>query len=145
MGLVVTACLTLGLVVACAALHYETLHIIGRHARPRDGRWSLMAVVVLLLALHLAEIALFGVGYWLGDRILGLGDFAGARTVSGEDYFYFASETYTSLGYGDVYPVGDLRMLAGANTLAGLLLLAWSGAFLFALLEEWRLRGVKVG
>ena len=44
------------------------------------------------------------------------------------DYFYYAAEAYASLGYNNVIPIG-------------LLLLTWSGSFLFSLVEDWRGKG----
>ena len=43
------------------------------------------------------------------------GDFAGeaARPENFGEYLYFSTITYTSLGFGDVYPTGGLRMVAG--------------------------------
>lgn len=43
-----------------------------------------------------------------------------------------------SLGAGDVIPVGEIRLIASAASLNGILLLAWSGAFLFAVTEGGR-------
>ena len=144
MPLLLSILLTMGLVVAAAALHYEVLQWLRRGARPRGGRRMLLAMVLLQVAVHVGEIGLFAAGYWAGEHWLHLGRFAGQHAMAGVDYFYFASETYTSLGYGDIYPVGNLRLLAGANTLAGLLLMAWSGAFLFGLVEDWRRAGEEI-
>ena len=47
------------------------------------------------------------------------------------DYLYFSSVTYTSLGLGDVFPVGHLRFLTGVEALNGLVLIAWTGAFTY--------------
>jgi len=57
-------------------------------------------------------------------------------TVTGLDYFYFAAETYSTLGYGDVVPTAQLRLIASIEPLNGLMLLAWSGSFLFILIQE---------
>lgn len=58
------------------------------------------------------------------------------------DFFYYAAEVYASLGYGDAYPTGEMRLIGSIAPLNGLLLLAWSGAFLFSLVEDWRNRDV---
>ena len=39
------------------------------------------------------------------------------------DLLYFASVNYTTLGYGDILPHGDLRLLAGLEALNGMLLI----------------------
>lgn len=51
------------------------------------------------------------------------------------DYFYYAAETYSSLGYGDIYPLGTIRLLASITPVIGLLLMGWSSAFLFSLVH----------
>ena len=56
--------------------------------------------------------------------------------MSAPDYFYYAAETYSSLGYGDIFPKGEIRLIASIGPLNGILLLAWSGSFLFALVQR---------
>jgi Ion channel len=51
-------------------------------------------------------------------------------------FFYFAAKTYSTLGYGDLVPVGALRVVASVEALNGLMLLSWSGAFLFGVLDR---------
>lgn len=48
------------------------------------------------------------------------------------DYYYYAAETYTSLGYGDIYPVGEIRLMASVTPIVGILLLGWSSTFLYS-------------
>ena len=50
---------------------------------------------------------------------------------------YFSAETYTSLGFGDVTPDGPVRLLVGAETLNGLLLIGWSASFLCISMERF--------
>ena len=53
------------------------------------------------------------------------------------DYVYFSAACYTSLGLGDMYPSGMLRMLTGAEALVGLLMIAWSGSFTYLAMEKF--------
>lgn len=54
------------------------------------------------------------------------------RTIADPlDYFYFSIVSYTSLGHGDVFPSGHLRFITGVEALNGLLLIAWSGSFIY--------------
>lgn len=46
------------------------------------------------------------------------------------------TETYSALGYGDLFPLGYLRLIASVSPLNGSLLLAWSGSFLFLLIRD---------
>ena len=50
--------------------------------------------------------------------------------------FYFVAETYSSLGLVDIMPHGALRLIVAIGSINGILLLAWSGAFLFAFSER---------
>lgn len=50
---------------------------------------------------------------------------------------YFSAETYTSLGYGDIVPHGALRLLAGTETLTGLLMIGWSASHAFVVMERF--------
>jgi hypothetical protein len=40
------------------------------------------------------------------------------------------SATTTSLGFGDVYPVGEMRLVAGIETLTGLMI-SWTASFTY--------------
>jgi len=128
--------LALALLAATTALHYEGMRLI---ARPGDGRLSRPGVVLAitgLVSLHLAEIGLYAAAFAAAVGLLQLGALRGIAHLAALDYFYFAAETYSTLGYGDVVPVGALRLVASIEPLNGLLLLAWSGASLFRLLER---------
>ncbi|MFL6662236.1 MAG: potassium channel family protein, partial [Rhizobacter sp.] len=50
---------------------------------------------------------------------------------------YFSAETYTSLGFGDITPVGPIRLLAGVEALNGLLLIGWSASFAYIAMERY--------
>ena len=60
------------------------------------------------------------------------------------DYLYFSTATYTSLGYGDIYPLGGLRLMAGIETITGLMMIAWSASFTYLTMEKfWGLHGPR--
>lgn len=124
------AALSLVTLALTTALHYEGLKIIGRPWSTGVRAHPVIAITALV-ALHLAEIGVYAFAYYWGTEILALGGLRGIHNASGITYFYFSAETYSTLGYGDLVPTGALRLLASAEPLNGLLLLAWSGAFLF--------------
>jgi hypothetical protein len=137
----IAALVCLALIVATTLLHCEALSLL---ARALDGRrWPTRARLVVAVlgcfAGHALEILLYGAAYWLLAR-------AGLHGAIGHDAvprlapaLYFSAETYTSLGFGDVVPSGPLRLLAGAEALNGLLLIAWSASFLYLEMERgWR-------
>ncbi len=82
------------------------------------------AVTVLMLA-HVIEIGIWALFYTVFDV-------APKRA----DAFYFAFVNYTTLGYGDVLPVGDRRLLGPITAMNGVLLFGWSTAVIFDVLRR---------
>lgn len=61
------------------------------------------------------------------------------RLSDATDFFYFSLTCYSTMGFGDVYATGDMRILAGLEGLNGLVLIAWSASFTFIAVERiWR-------
>ena len=52
---------------------------------------------------HLLQIAVFALAFWLRRDKFGLGGFGGTFQDSLSSFLYFSSETYTTLGFGDIY------------------------------------------
>jgi hypothetical protein len=92
----------------------------------REGRSILMAVFGLF-ALHSVQIWLYAFAY------LTVGEFDTMETA-----LYFASATFTTVGYGDVILSHNWRMLGAAEGLNGFLLIGWSTAFLVSLTGRLR-------
>jgi hypothetical protein len=132
--------LVCALVLITVLAHYECLRLISHFISGRDGvpRHKLLFVIFGALAAHIFEIAIYAAGYWLADSGLHAGNFSGIHILRAADYFYFSAEAYTSLGVGNLYPVGNLRLLAGLETLNGLLLIGWSTSYTFlAMTRFW--------
>lgn len=127
------------LIALTTAIHYEVLRAIYT-TMPSFGvsnRHKVLLVSFGLLAAHFLEIAVYGAGFYLLVRYLDVGTLAGANQFSLESCLYFSSETYTSLGFGDIRPVGPLRLLAGVEALNGLLLIGWSASFAYLAMERF--------
>jgi hypothetical protein len=131
--MVVAAIMAVSLAVATFLFHYAVLRWLSggmAHIAMTAGVRILVIVLVALVA-HLVEVALYAGAFALGSGALDLGDFGG-RTIAGPlDYFYFSIVSYTSLGLGDVFPSGHLRFITGVEALNGLLLITWSGSFIY--------------
>lgn len=136
--------LGIGLLGITVFFHYEGLRFLWRYAQSIRGheRYKPLTIVFGILALHVVEMALYGGAFWLGDVPLDIGDFVG-HEVNLRDYIYFSAETYTTLGFGDIYPVGDLRLIASVEALNGLLMLGWSASFIYLAMEKYWERGRK--
>lgn len=135
---------TVALVAICVLVHYEVLRLasdwlpkITLPPRPR----ILFAVGAAFLA-HTVEVWIFAIAYFiLGDHV-GLGTLVGDRDNTFPELLYFSTVTYTSLGFGDVYPIGGLRLIAGVESLLGLVMIGWSGSFTYLSMQRfWELHG----
>jgi hypothetical protein len=89
--------------------------------------WLVPVIALSLFLIHLVEIALFAALY----RALGA---AGGS----EDALYFSISSYTTAGNGVEWIGRPWRLLAGAEALAGFLLIGWSTAYLVQKLNKLR-------
>jgi hypothetical protein len=134
------------LVVACVLIHYEVLRytsiLLGRltiSPRPR-----ILIVMLAVFFAHTLEVWMYALAYYVVTDHLGIGSFGGTLENHFSDYLYFSTSTYSSLGYGDVYPLGGLRIMAGIETVAGLVMIGWSASFTYLAMEKfWGLHGPR--
>ena len=80
---------------------------------------------------HAIEVWIFAISFFLMHRSEGWGHLEGNFDSSLLDCVYFSFTTYTTLGFGDIEPQGDLRFLTGLESLTGLLLITWTASFLY--------------
>lgn len=139
MALIVSACLLL--VVLTTVIHYEVLRGLSLWLPklPIRPRAKLIVVILGTFTAHLLEIALYAFAVFALVRYAGLGSVGDEGRFSFAVSLYFSAETFTSLGYGDVVPGGDVRLLAGTEALNGLLLIGWSASYAYIAMERfWR-------
>lgn len=132
------ACTTsLLLIVGCVLFHYEALRFIGTAAAGvRQHRRAVLVVIFGVVAAHLVEILVYALAMYLGHR-LGLGALVGETQPRPAQYFYLSAETFTTLGLGDIYPTGDLRLIASIEPLIGMLLIGWSGSYTYLAVQRY--------
>jgi len=142
----IAAAITVTILVALTILvHYEVLRLTSA-VIPELGRIKPRGRVVLVVfacfAAHTIEVWLFAIAYYLFVDMLGLGGFGGPHHGTVIDYVYFSAVTYTSLGFGDVYPIDNVRLIAGVEALTGLLMIGWSASFTYLAMEKfWPMHG----
>jgi len=132
------------LTVALAVLlHYEGLRLISARlnrltsVRRRKVLFGVYAVVLL----HVAEIWLFGTALWALLQIPEAGGLTGTASANLFEVVYLSANTFTTVGFGDVVPVGAVRFLCGTEALTGFILITWSASFLYLEMREfWKLR-----
>lgn len=138
-AVVVATVVSVGAVVL---LHYEGLALLLRWLSLRhesQRRRKVLYGIWGVLALHIFEIWLFGLAFWGLSWIPGAGSVAGAHPLQLFDAVYLAAMSYTTVGFGDVAPVGPIRFLAGTVAVTGLVLITWSASFTYLEMERyWR-------
>lgn len=133
------ALLSITLVVAACELHYEVLGRVSAliPSLTIPPRRRTLVVVAAVMIAHILQIGLYAVAYGLAIRVFGLGDLVGTLEGSVFDYIYFSATTFTTLGVGDLALEGPLRLLAGIQSLNGLVLIAWSASFTYISMEKF--------
>jgi hypothetical protein len=95
-------------------------------SRPRRHLMAVMVVTALVLMLaHTAEIVIWSLAYA-----------AVGAVPAGSDVLDFAFVNYTTLGYGDVTPLPEWRLLGPMTAMNGILMFGWSTAVLFEVLRK---------
>lgn len=132
---------TLAVLSACVLLHYECLSVMSRRfARPGTHRRRRVLFGIFgVLLVHVIEIWIFGIAYFLLLLFPGFGEVHGVAIPSLLDHVYFSAITYTTVGYGDVFPIGAIRFLVGTEALTGFVMITWSASFTYLEMERfWR-------
>lgn len=131
---------TLVAVGASVLVHYEGLSLLsvrlaakGRMPRRRKVLFAIWAI----LFLHIIEIWIFGGICWLLMQWPACGYIAGADPINLTNAFYLSATTFSTLGFGDLAPVGAVRFLIGTESLVGLVLITWSASFTYLEMEQF--------
>lgn len=139
MGHAVAVLLSLLLVAATVIIHYEFLRLTsaltGRLSIP--GRAQILVIITMVFVAHLFEIGLYMAAYLACENWWGLGDIHGDTEGGLIDHFYFSITTFTTLGFGDLQPRGPVRVIAGFESLNGLVLIGWSASFTYLSMERF--------
>lgn len=129
-------------VLAAVTVHYEAfirlsawLERSGRH-----GRQRILMMVLSLILVHMIEITFFATAAWgLIGYTEGVGVIVAPYPLEYLDYIYFSAVSFTTLGYGEMYPDGPIRFLFGTEALTGFALITWSASLTFIEMQRhWR-------
>lgn len=93
----------------------------------------LVALFAALMVLHLMQVSLWALLFWWQ---IGW-DFNTA--------LYFSTTTYATIGYGDVVPPAEWRLVAVMEGLTGVLMLGWSSALVFAIVMRLMALDTRAG
>jgi hypothetical protein len=131
------------IVVIAVIFHYEFLYrltLLLPRIQVRHRFRIVLGVGGALLA-HVVEVWIFAIAYYLMHRADGWGYLEGNFDGNLMDDVYLSFTIFTTLGFGDIQPHGDLRFLTGIESLTGLVLITWSASFLFVEMQRfWNAR-----
>ena len=132
---------TAGSVALSVLVHYEGLAWLSSrlaHLHSLRRRKVLLSVYGVIV-LHVIEIWLFGAALWTLMVMSDAGSIHGIATVPFLDAIYLSAVTFSTVGFGDLVPVGPIRFLSGTEALVGFILITWSASFLYLEMDKyWR-------
>lgn len=138
-----TLLVSLILVAATIAVHYEVLRFTSQrltHLRIFP-RMRIIIILVAALGSHLVHTILYAAAYLALETVGGFGSIGGERGHLIEDTFYFSITSYTTLGIGDLYPTGALRIISGIEALNGLVMVGWTASMTYLYMEKfWHIK-----
>lgn len=125
--------LAFSLVAATFAFHYRVLLWLGSNSQKYnlEQQTQVLVIVIALFLAHIVEIGFYAVIYNVSVSLLDLGVFKGAPVGNAMNYLYYSGVIYTTLGLGDIQPLGHIRFITAIEALNGFLLITWSASFTF--------------
>ena len=108
---------------------------------------SIPLLTLIILVAHMLEIQFYMLSYSVLGLFSGFGciaDTSGECVQNWFDLTYYSAAVYTTLGFGDLVPIGPMRILTGIESVVGLALIAWTATFTFNRYSEPRPSGTVV-
>jgi hypothetical protein len=136
----ITVLVTIVAVVICVTIHYEGLRFLSdKLPIPKQHhRRRIILLIVSMMMLHIIEIWIFGISYFFSQELDGFGAFVGVEEMGILDCVYYSASVFTTLGFGDIIPVGPIRFMTGVEALSGLTFITWSASYtLMEMLKTW--------
>jgi ion channel len=132
---------TLAALTLSVLLQYEALILVWRRLSRQTGhrRIKVLYGILSVVLIHVLQIAIFGLTLWLLCLWPACGGLAGEGERQFFDYLYFSAVTFSTVGFGEVWPVGAIRFFCGIEALMGFVFIGWSASFTYIEMEQfWR-------
>lgn len=129
------------IVAATVVVHYEFLYRITLLIPKMQikHRFRIVFGVLGALLAHIVEVWIFAIAFYYMHHHEGWGALIGKFDGSIMDCVYFSFTVFSTVGFGDIEPTGNLRFLTGIESLTGLVLITWSASFLyFEMQRHWK-------
>jgi hypothetical protein len=135
--------INMAVVAAVVLIHYEFLYRATLYI-PKlkiKHRYRIVFGVFTGLVAHAVEVWVFALAYYWMHHADDWGSLSGNFGGSLLDCAYFSFTVFTTLGFGDIVPSGDLRYTTGIESLTGLVLITWTASFLYLEMRSQWSRG----
>lgn len=124
--------------VACIGnivIHALVMLVLVRVAQGAAGT-SRLGPSLLLVTIMVATVSVLMMAHGLEILVWALIYAMVGAAPPGSDVLYFAFVNYTTLGYGDVVPVQQWRLIGPTTAMCGVLMFGWSTAVIFDVLRR---------
>lgn len=127
------------IVALSVLLHYEVLLALSKRLPyiHYKNKYQIVIGVFGAILAHCVEILLFAMTYYFLVQSTEHGTLIGNFDGSLLDCAYYSFTTYTTLGFGDIEPLGPIRFTTGIESLTGLVLITWTASFLFLEMQRY--------
>jgi hypothetical protein len=126
--------------IAVLTAHYWTLWALAFITPTNDAgnHQRSLAMLLLLVSAHISHIVGYAVLLGVLIDLGGWGEFSKVD-ANAVDLLYYSASAYTTLGFSDATPKGDLRLISVFEGLAGFMVLTWSATFVYSSFKAtWR-------
>ena len=118
-------------------IHYEALSLLSVLMKEIKNKYTIFLGVCGILIIHTIEVWIFAFIYYYLHHHIDYGHLSGNFDGSLLDCVYFSFTIYTTLGFGDIEPIGHIKYLTGIQALIGFVLITWTASFLFIQMRKY--------
>jgi hypothetical protein len=136
--MIFTTALSLALVLLSVLIHYEALRLTSAvlPTQENHNRSRILIAFTGILCAHLLSVLMFAGSYAYLHTIQRFGSLGGKLEGGFIDFMYFSLMSFTTLGVGDIYATGPMRIIAGFQALNGFVLIGWSASFAYVVMQR---------
>ena len=136
----IASVIAFALIVSGSFVFNFLLRRLWRYLRKHEHRphFTMQLSVLGVFVCHTFVVWMYGLVFWLSVEKFHFGaltgDFPAGHFLT---YIYFSATTYSSLGFGDIEPLGAMRFLTGVEAINGLILIGWSVTYTYFATERY--------
>jgi len=139
---IIVFAVNLAVIATAVIIHYEFMYqftLLMPRLKVRH-RFRIVLGVFAALTSHAIEVWIFAMSFYWMHHTDTWGSLQGNFGGTLMDCAYFSFTIYTTLGFGDIVPHGNLRYLTGLESLTGLVLITWTASFLYLEMTRYWVR-----